>query len=109
MQSGKPIVFREAKRIQQSFLAALEKRTLLWLAARTPLWINSDHLTLLGLLAMAGARAGYWWASSNRWGLSGVIVCLPLNSLAHSLAGNLPPLRHHPRPPSRFSPVQHVA
>ena len=38
--------FREAKRTQQSFLAGLEKRTLLWLAARTPAWINSDHLTL---------------------------------------------------------------
>jgi hypothetical protein len=42
--------FREAKRIQQSFLTNLEKRTLIWLAARTPAWINSDHLTLLGLL-----------------------------------------------------------
>ena len=55
--------FREATRIQQSFLAALEKKTLYWLAPRTPLWINSDHLTVLGLLAMAGAVAGYWWAN----------------------------------------------
>ena len=49
--------FREAKRIQQSFLANAEKRTLIWLAVRTPAWINSDHLTLLGLLSMAAAGA----------------------------------------------------
>ena len=73
---AQPLRFREAKRIQQSFLAVLEKKTLLWLAARTPPWINSDHLTLLGLLAMAGAGAGYWWASVNRMGLIVVIVCL---------------------------------
>src|SRR5260370_16917680 len=98
MQSGKPIVFREAKRLQQSFLAALEKRTLLWLAARTPLWINSDHLTLLGLLAMAGAGAGYWWASVNPWGLIVVIVCLALNCLRDSLPGTPAPFPHFSRP-----------
>src|SRR5258708_9955469 len=99
MQSGKPIVFREAKRIQQSFLAALEKRTLLWLAARTPLWINSYHLTLPGLLAMAGAGAGYWWASVNRWGLVVVIVCLALNCLRYSLDGTLARVTTSSRPP----------
>src|SRR5258708_11621492 len=107
MQSGKPIVFREAKRIQQSFLAALEKRTLLWLAARTPLWINSDHLTLLGLLAMAGAGAGYWWASVNRWGLIVVIVCLALNWLGDSLDGTLARFRNCSRPRYGFY-VDHI-
>ena len=50
--------FREAKRTQESFLASMEKKTLLWLAARTPGWINSDHLTALGLLAMAAFLCG---------------------------------------------------
>src|SRR6478735_3835138 len=73
--------FREARRIQQSFLANAEKRTLIWLAARTPAWINSDHLTLLGLISMAGAGAAYWWSSRNRLGLLLVAVCLALNWL----------------------------
>src|SRR5215470_3852930 len=68
--------FREAKRTQQSFLASAEKKTLLWLAARTPSWINSDHLTVLGLGAMAAAGAGYWWSRTNRAGLIVVIICL---------------------------------
>jgi len=57
LSESQPARFREAKRIQQSFSANLEKRTLIWLAARTPAWINSDHLTILCLLAMAGAGA----------------------------------------------------
>src|SRR5262249_34479352 len=67
-QSNAAPNFRETKRIQQSFLANLEKRALIWLAARTPAWINSDHLTVLGLLSMAGAGACYWWAHNNRVG-----------------------------------------
>src|SRR6516162_3665331 len=76
MQKTQALRFREAKRTQQSFLASAEKKTLLWLAARTPSWVNSDHLTVLGLLAMAGAGAAYWWSRNNRAGLIVVIVCL---------------------------------
>src|SRR4051794_39669502 len=82
--SSKPN-FREAKRIQQSFLANPEKRTLIWLAARTPVWINSDHLTLLGLLSMAAAGGAYWWSATNRLGLILVVLCLALNWLGDSL------------------------
>jgi archaetidylinositol phosphate synthase len=99
--------FREAKRIQQSFLANLEKRTLIWLAARTPGWINSDHLTLLGLLSMAGAGAAYWWASRNRLGLLLVALCLALNWLGDSLDGTLARFRDHSRPRYGFY-VDHI-
>ena len=99
--------FREAKRIQQSFLANLEKRTLIWLAARTPAWINSDHLTLLGLLSMAGAGAAYWWSASNRLGLVLVVLCLALNWLGDSLDGTLARFRDHSRPRYGFY-VDHV-
>jgi phosphatidylglycerophosphate synthase len=99
--------FREAKRTQQSFLAAAEKKTLLWLAARTPAWINSDHLTALGLAAMAGAGAGYWWARSNRAGLIVVIGCLALNWLGDSLDGTLARFRDCQRPRYGFY-VDHV-
>jgi archaetidylinositol phosphate synthase len=107
VQKSQILRFREAKRIQQSFLAAVEKRTLFWLAARTPDWINSDHLTLLGLAAMAGAGAGYWWSRWNRAGLLAVIVCLALNWLGDSLDGTLARFRNCPRPRYGFY-VDHV-
>lgn len=106
-QSSDKTGFQEAKRIQQSFLANLEKRTLIWLAARTPAWINSDHLTLLGLLSMAGAGAAYWWSAANRLGLLVVILCLALNWLGDSLDGTLARFRNHSRPRYGFY-VDHV-
>ncbi|HKW76406.1 MAG TPA: CDP-alcohol phosphatidyltransferase family protein [Terriglobales bacterium] len=99
--------FHEAKRIQESFVAKLEKRTLLWLAERTPSWINSDHLTMLGLLSMAGAGAAYWWSKTNRLGLILVVVCLALNWLGDSLDGTLARFRNHSRPRYGFY-VDHV-
>ena len=99
--------FTEARRIQQSVLAAAEKKTLLWLAARTPSWINSDHLTLIGLLAMAGAGAGYWWSKSNPVGLMLVVVCLALNWLGDSLDGTLARYRNQCRPRYGFY-VDHI-
>src|SRR5215510_13191454 len=90
--------FQEAKRIQQSFLANLEKRTLIWLAARTPAWINSDHLTLLGLLSMAGAGAAYWWSATNRLGLVLVVLCLALNWLCDFMDGTLARFLDHCHP-----------
>ena len=101
------IEFREARRIQQSFLATAEKKTLLWLAAHAPSWINSDHLTVIGLLAMAGAGAGYWWSKTNPAGLLLVVVCLALNWLGDSLDGTLARYRNHCRPRYGFY-VDHI-
>jgi phosphatidylglycerophosphate synthase len=106
-QPSQPAGFHEAKRIQQSFLANLEKRTLIWLAAHTPARINSDHLTLLGLLSMAGAGAAYWWSRTNRLGLLLVVVCLALNWLGDSLDGTLARFRNHSRPRYGFY-VDHI-
>jgi archaetidylinositol phosphate synthase len=107
MSNHQTLRFREAKRTQQSFLAAWEKKTLLWLAARTPAWINSDHLTLLGLVAMAGAGTGYWWSRSNRAGLVVVIISLAVNWLGDSLDGTLARYRNCSRPRYGFY-VDHV-
>jgi archaetidylinositol phosphate synthase len=101
------ITFTEARRIQQSFLAVLEKKSLSWMASRTPAWINSDHLTLIGLLAMAAAGAGYWWSKINPAGLLLVIVCLALNWLGDSLDGTLARYRNHCRPRYGFY-VDHI-
>lgn len=107
MAATQPLRFREAKRIQGSFLAVLEKRTLLWLAARMPHWINSDHLTGLSLVAMAGAGASYWWASRSKAGLLAVIFCLAVNWFGDSLDGTLARFRNCPRPRYGFY-VDHI-
>src|SRR6266851_4784221 len=101
------IAFSEARRIQQSFLSVLEKKSLVWMASRTPIWINSDHLTSIGLLAMAAAGAGYWWSKTNPAGLLLVVVCLALNWLGDSLDGTLARYRNHCRPRYGFY-VDHI-
>jgi len=58
--------FREASRSLTSVLCSLEKRTLLWLAARLPRRVSSDHLTVLALVAMLMAGLSYWLATRHR-------------------------------------------
>jgi phosphatidylglycerophosphate synthase len=99
--------FREAQRAQVSFLAPMEKRCLVWLARRTPSFINSDHLTALGLISMLGAGLGYWYASRSKAGLLVVIVCLALNWLGDSLDGTLARVRNKQRPKYGFY-VDHI-
>jgi len=79
-------------------LAVPEKKTLIWLARRTPRWINSDHLTLLGLFSMLTAGISYWTASRNRYALILVVVSLALNWLGDSLDGTLARFRDCQRP-----------
>jgi archaetidylinositol phosphate synthase len=88
----------EMRRVQESWVAAREKRALLWLAARTPRWIGSDHLTALGLAAQVGAGVCYALANWNRYALLGVIACLALNWLGDSLDGTLARVRQQLRP-----------
>jgi archaetidylinositol phosphate synthase len=90
--------FPEMRRIQESWVAAVEKRALLWLGARTPPWIGSDHLTALGLAAQIGAGVCYALAAWNRYALLGVIACLALNWLGDSLDGTLARVRQQLRP-----------
>lgn len=107
MSIAHPLRFQEAKRIQQSFLSCPEKKTLIWLAAHTPSWINSDHLTLLGLVSMAAAGACYWWSASNPFALLFVVICLGLNWLGDSLDGTLARYRDCSRPRYGFY-VDHI-
>jgi archaetidylinositol phosphate synthase len=90
--------FPDMQRIQESWIAAGEKRALLWLAVRTPDRINPDHLTILGLAAQIGAGACYALASRNRCALLGAIACLALNWLGDSLDGTLARVRQRLRP-----------
>ena len=90
--------FPETVRVQLSWVAAAEKRALLWLAARTPDYIVPDHLTLLGFAAQIGAGVCYVLSRWNSYGLLGAIVCLVLNWLGDSLDGTLARVRQRLRP-----------
>jgi archaetidylinositol phosphate synthase len=80
------------------FLAVPEKKALHWLASRMPAWINSDHLTLLGLAAMLMAGISYWAAGRNRLALALVVVFLGINWFGDSLDGTLARYRNRQRP-----------
>lgn len=88
----------KTRRIQASFLAALEKKTLLWLAERTPARINSDHLTALGFAGQLAAGVFYALSRWNRHYLLAVIACLVVNWLGDSLDGTLARVRQQQRP-----------
>ena len=103
-----PLTFTPATRLQQSFVAGAEKRTLIWLAERTPRWINSDHLTLLGFAAQCLAGVCYALARWNRYALLAGIVFLALKWLGDSLDGTLARVRDCQRPRYGFY-VDHIA
>jgi archaetidylinositol phosphate synthase len=94
-------------RLNTSVLAAIEKRTLIWMARRLPRWVNSDHLTTLAALSMVGAGAAFW--AGRYWppALGLVVVALALNWFGDSLDGTLARVRKHERPRYGFY-VDHV-
>jgi archaetidylinositol phosphate synthase len=86
-------------RQHNSLLAASEKRLLIWIAERLPRWINSDHLSALGLAAMAGAGVSFVIAGSDPIaGASLVVLCLLLNWFGDSLDGTVARVRDQQRP-----------
>ncbi len=99
--------FQDASRAQLSILSEVEKRCLIWLAQRLPPWVNSDHLTLLGLVALLMAGLSYWLARWNRIGLLLVIFWLAVNWFGDSLDGTLARVRNKLRPRYGFY-VDHV-
>jgi phosphatidylglycerophosphate synthase len=82
-------------REHKSVLAGAEKRLLVNIARRLPSWINSDHLTFTGAVAMLGIGACFWLGG---WTLWFVIPLLALNWFGDSLDGTLARVRHHERP-----------
>lgn len=94
-------------RVNTGWLAAGEKRLLVWMARRLPPWINSDHLTLLALVAMGAAGVAFWAARSWPPALALVVVALAINWFGDSLDGTLARVRHHERPRYGFY-VDHV-
>jgi phosphatidylglycerophosphate synthase len=99
--------FKPATRIQESVLASAEKRTLLWLANRLQAWVNSDHLTALGLVALMLAGCCYAAAKANPLFLNLATLCLFVNWFGDSLDGTLARVRNRQRPRYGFY-VDHV-
>jgi archaetidylinositol phosphate synthase len=94
-------------RIHGSLLAAVEKRLLVRMASRMPGWVNSDHLTALGAVAMVAAGVCYAIAPLWPGALVAVVACLVINWFGDSLDGTLARVRHHERPRYGFY-VDHV-
>ena len=86
-------------RQHNSALAKSEKRVLIWIAGRLPSWVNSDHLSALGLSAMGCAGLSFYYA---RWnpaaGLVLVVLSLFANWFGDSLDGTLARVRNQQRP-----------
>ena len=90
--------FTDAARVQQAWSATVEKRALVWLAARTPGRIGPDHLTVLGLVAQIGAGICYALSARTRLALLAVIACLAINWFGDSMDGTLARVRRRLRP-----------
>ena len=94
MEQAKSMHIRE----YGGLLAEPERKALQWLAQRMPSWVNSDHLTLLGMLSMLLAGASYWVAQENKYALILAVIALALNWFGDSLDGTLARYRRCQRP-----------
>lgn len=99
--------FLQATRIHRSLLASAEKRALVRMAERMPLWVNSDHLTVLGFAAQIATGICYALAAWDRRMLLAAIVCLAVNWFGDSLDGTLARVRQQQRPRYGFY-VDHI-
>ena len=90
--------FKDAKREQTSVLAPLERVALRVLARSMPAFVNSDHLSLLGLVSMFLAGLGYALSRQNPMMLHLVNLFIFLNWFGDSLDGTLARYRNRQRP-----------
>lgn len=86
------------KRVNDIFLASLEKPALLWLAAHTPAWISPDHMTVLGLLGSVVIFVGYWLTHLNPAFLWLATLGFVINWYGDSLDGTIARFRRQERP-----------
>jgi phosphatidylglycerophosphate synthase len=94
-------------RTNGSPLASAERRALIHMAQRLPAWVSPDHLSSLGLAAMAGAGFSFWLAQHRLIALVGVVLSLAANWFGDSLDGTLARVRNQQRPRFGFY-VDHV-
>lgn len=94
-------------REHNSLLANPEKRLLIWVARRLPKWVNSDHLTIMGLASTIMAGLAFLVARQDSRALFLVVAALGLNWFGDSLDGTLARVRNQLRPRYGFY-VDHV-
>lgn len=87
-----------AKRIQTSVLNGMEKKVLVWLAERQPKWMNSDMLTLIGVIGSIVVAAGYVLSNYNIAWLWLASAGFLINWYGDSLDGTLARVRGIQRP-----------
>jgi archaetidylinositol phosphate synthase len=90
--------FANASRVNEALTASMERRALIWMAARAPRWVSPDKLTALGFGAQIGAGVCYVLSRYDRRMLIAVIFCIVLNWLGDSLDGTLARVRQQQRP-----------
>lgn len=87
-----------SKRIQTSVLNGVEKKALVWLAQRQPKWMNSDMLTLIGVIGSIVVAAGYVLSNYNMAWLWLASAGFLINWYGDSLDGTLARVRGTQRP-----------
>jgi len=92
----------KAERIQASFLNAVEKKALIWLAHRQPRWMTSDMLTYIGVLGAAVCALGYALSNLSVYWLWLSSLGLVINWYGDSLDGTLARVRQLQRPKYGF-------
>jgi len=99
--------FKDATRSNTGLLAAVEKRTLIWIAGRLPEAVTSDHLTGLALFAMLMVGASFALSSRLPIMLWWVVFWLSVNWFGDSLDGTLARVRQQLRPRYGFY-IDHI-
>lgn len=89
---------RQHKRVNDIFLAPLERPALRWLAAHTPGWIGPDHMTVIGVLGSLIIFAGYWLTQLHPAYLWLASLGFIINWYGDSLDGTIARFRHKERP-----------
>src|SRR2546427_4522850 len=85
-------------REHRSLLADAERRLLIAIARRLPPWINSDHLTVVGLLSMPLAAVAFTNIPAAPWSAAAFVLALAANWFGDSLDGTLARVRNQQRP-----------
>ena len=106
-KSPAPSSFKNAARVQASFVTAAEKRVLAWFAARMPAWVGCDQLTVLGFSGQIMVGVSYALSRYNRVWLIWGVVFLAINWFGDSLDGTVARFRNRQRPRYGFY-VDHI-
>jgi len=102
-----PVTAGVHARDNSSVTARLERQLLVWIAHRLPRWVNSDHLSVLGLSSMALAGIAFAALGVTPWAALAVVLALAANWFGDSLDGTVARVRQQQRPRYGFY-VDHI-